>query len=82
MAAGCTSTGPVPIGNDAYMIANSSAGGAFVSGGSVKAGLLREGADFCAKSGKGFELISGKSQDAVVASSMPSAEINFRCVAK
>jgi hypothetical protein len=44
---GCASSGPVPIGKDTYMISKQSAGGAFVSSGSVKADVFREANQFC-----------------------------------
>jgi hypothetical protein len=46
---GCASSGPVQIGKDTYIITKTSAGGAFVSGASVKTELIQEGVAFCQK---------------------------------
>lgn len=80
LLAGCASSGPVQIGKDTYMIAKTSAGGAFVSGASVKADLIQEGVTHCAKGGKTLELISGEGKNAIPFARSSSAEIQFKCV--
>jgi hypothetical protein len=62
------------------MIAKTSAGGAFVSGASVKAELIQEGAAFCTKGGKTIDLISGDGKNAIPFARSSSAEIAFRCI--
>jgi hypothetical protein len=62
---GCASSGPVQIGKDTYIITKTSAGGAFVSGASVKTELIQEDIAFCQKSGKTLELISGEGKNAI-----------------
>lgn len=47
----CASSGPIPTGNGAYLLTKQSAGGIFKAGASVKADLLVEANEFCAKSG-------------------------------
>ncbi len=77
---GCASSGPVQTGKDTYMIAKTSGGGAFVSGGQVKADLIQEGVTHCAKLGKTLELISGEGKNARPFVSTSSAEISYKCV--
>ena len=76
---GCSSSGPIATGPDSYMLAKTSAGGAFVSGASVKADLLKEANAFCAKQGKIMSLTGADAKNAIPFARMPSAEINFKC---
>jgi hypothetical protein len=62
------------------MIAKTSAGGAFVSGASVKAELIQEGVAFCTKSGKTLDLIGGEGKNAIPFARSSSAEISFKCI--
>jgi hypothetical protein len=52
LIAGCASSGPVPIGSDAFMITKQSSGGGFGSPAAVKADLYAEAAAFCAGKGR------------------------------
>lgn len=79
MLAGCASSGPIATGKDTYLINKTSAGGAFVSGQSVKADLLTEANAFCSKQGKVMTLLNADSKNAIPFARMPSAEINFKC---
>lgn len=76
--AGCASSGPVPIGNDTFMISKSSAAGGFSSPAAIKGDLLKEGNAFCAGKGKTLQLIGDKGQEASFTRN-PSAEIQFKC---
>lgn len=78
--AACSSSGPIATGPDTYMLAKTSAGGAFVSGASVKADLLKETNEFCGKQGKRMSLETSDAKNAIPFARMPSAEINFKCV--
>lgn len=78
--AGCASSGPVQVGNNTYMITKRSAGGIFTTGVVVKGDIIKEANEFCGKSGKQIDLLSGYSKNAIPFSSMPSAEITFKCV--
>lgn len=78
--AGCASSGPVQTGKDTYMITKQSAGGIAVPGTVVKADILTEANEFCAKSGKTIDLISSSSKNAIPFARMSSAEISFKCV--
>lgn len=64
------------------MLAKTSAGGAFVSGASVKADLLKEANEFCGKQGKQMQLGTSEAKNAIPFARMPSAEISFSCVVK
>lgn len=77
---GCASSGPVQTGPDTYMIAKTSAGGLFVSGAEVKADLIKEGTEHCAKSGKRFELVSGEGKNAIPFARTSQAEISYKCI--
>jgi hypothetical protein len=77
LLAGCTTTtGVVDLGDGAYMLGTH--GGVGWSGSSVKADLIKEAQDRCAKEGKKFRLLSDQSVDASM-SVYASAEIKFRC---
>jgi uncharacterized protein YcfL len=75
----CSSSGPIATGKDTYMITKQSAGGLLVSGASVKAEILTEANQFCAKNGKTMELTNSEAKNAIPFARMPSAEIEFRC---
>lgn len=81
LLAGCASTGPVQIGKDTYMISKQNAAGMFGTSGGVKADIIREGAAYCAQTGKVFQLVSSSGKEAGYASN-PVAEINFMCLAE
>jgi hypothetical protein len=51
-----------------------------VSGAAVKAEILTEANEFCAKSGKTMELTNSEAKNAIPFARMPSAEIQFRCI--
>lgn len=78
--AGCSSSGPIQTGQNTYLLTKTSAGGVFKPGASVKADLLVEANEFCAKSGKQIELTSSDAKNAIPFARMSSAEIQFKCV--
>lgn len=78
--AGCASSGVVPTGPGTFLISKTSAGGAFVSGASVKADLIKEADAFCARDGKTVQVLTSDAKNAIPFARMPSAEVNFRCV--
>lgn len=78
--AGCSSSGPLQVGPDTYMINKRSAGGLMTPGITVKADIIKEANEFCGKSGKQTELISGDSKNAIPFARTSSAEIKFKCV--
>ncbi len=78
--AGCASSGPIPIGNDTYMISKQSAGGAFVAAASVKADIFREANEFCSSLGKNLQVVDTNQVEALIGSRMPSAEVQFMCL--
>ena len=77
--AGCSSTGPVQVSKDTYMISKMSAGGAFVQPGAVRVEIIREGSSFCASQNKVFQLISFNDTFAAPGR-MPASDINFMCL--
>lgn len=80
LLAGCTSSGPVPMGKDTFMITKQSPTG-FHSGGSVKADIFREANEYCVSQGLQFQPISNKSKDGIVGFAFANAEVTFRCLA-
>ena len=77
LTACATSTGPVPIGKDTYMIA---IGGKSVqSGGTLKAKAFQEGAEFCKSQGKELQVINTQQRDMSFGRD-PNAEIQFMCL--
>jgi hypothetical protein len=78
--AGCSSSGPLQIGPDTYMITKRSAGGLMTPGVVVKGDIIKEANEFCSKSGKQTDLVSGDSKNAIPFARMSSAEITFKCV--
>ena len=62
------------------MITKQSASGVMVPGAQVKAEILTEANEFCAKSGKSMQLLNSESKNAIPFARMSSAEISFKCV--
>ena len=78
---GCASSGPIPIGQDTFMITKQSAT-VFPSGSSMKAEVYKEAFAYCASIGKEFQPIIENSADGVYGRSSANAEVQFRCLAK
>lgn len=76
---GCASSGPIPIGQDTFMITKQSTTG-FHSGASVKAEIYREANEYCVKTGKQLQPVSDRQVDGVPGKAFANAEITFRCL--
>ena len=76
---GCASSGPVPVGQDTFMITKQSTTG-FHSGASVKAEIFREANEHCLKSGKQLQPVSDRQLDGVPGRSFANAELVYRCL--
>lgn len=61
------------------MITKQSAGGAFVSPGSIKVEIIQEAQAFCSAKGKVFQIVNTADQAAAFGR-MPSAEVHFMCL--
>jgi hypothetical protein len=79
LAACSASSGVVPMGGDAYMVARSQKGFRGDSG-RVKAEALREADAFCRKNGKVMKLIKADQEDMKPFRSDAQAEIQFLCL--
>jgi hypothetical protein len=82
ISSGCSSSGPIQIKPNAYLITKKSAGGAFVSGNAVRIEIIKEATNYCNSKELAFNLLSSKQQDVVPFVSAPWAEIEFSCVPK
>ncbi len=80
--AGCAAhSGVAPDGQGGYIIQKQAATG-FPGPGSLKADIMQEAGDFCAKQGREFLLTNvTETQPPYLLGNYPRAEINFRCVA-
>lgn len=80
-ACATTSTGPVPAGQDTYMISHKE--GAFPSGNEpLLAEALKEANSHCASMGKEMKLVSsGENSGPVIFGNYPKATIVYSCVA-
>ena len=78
---GCASSGPVPMGQDTFMITKQSSTG-FHSGASVKADIYREAGEHCMKIGKQLQPVSDRQVDGMPGRSFANAEIVFRCLSQ
>lgn len=73
---GCSSSGPVPMGKDTYLITKGGIG-SLISAVSLKADLYKEANAFCHREGKEFQPIRERIDESV-----KSAEVQFRCLSK
>ena len=78
---GCATAPAVPMGNDTYMISQTSAGGVFRSMSSLKTDVVERANAFAASKGKVAVPIAGKEAPAYPGH-MPSFEYQFRLVNK
>jgi len=78
---GCATAPAVPMGNDTYMISQTSAGGIFRSMSSLKTEVIERANSFAASKGKVAVPIAGKEAPAYPGH-MPSFEYQFRLVDK
>lgn len=77
---GCSSSGPVPIGQDTYMSSKNAAPQAAVS--SLQTDLYLEGNKFCQDKGMEFQPLSEQGVDGIMFVRNTSAQIKFRCLQK
>lgn len=77
--AGCASTtGVVPMGNNAYMVAREdNSPGASI--GAVKVAALQEAGAYCATKSQGFEVVSSNDVPRSFGQ-FPQSQLQFRCV--
>lgn len=78
---GCATAPAVPMGNDTYMISQTSAGGIFRSMSSLKTSVIERANAFAASKGKVAVPVAGKEAPAYPGH-MPSFEYQFRLVDK
>lgn len=81
LLAGCANSGPVPIGPDTYMMANTGAW-SWSSGAALQGDLYREANAFCAASGKQIMTKDSRHNDSAMGFNAPfaHAEIQFMCL--
>ena len=79
--AACATAKPIPMGNDSYIISQTSAGGIFRSMSSLKTDVIRRANAFAASKGKVAVPLAGKESPAYPGH-MPSFEYQFRLVDK
>jgi hypothetical protein len=79
---GCSSSGPINIGQNTYMLTKTSTGCGFASAASVKTDLYKEAGGFCQNTNKDLHVISSSGNDGIVMVRCASAEIQFSCLAK
>ena len=78
---GCATAEPIPMGNDTYMISQTSAGGVFKAMGSLKAEVITHANQFAASKGKIAIPITSKESPAYPGH-MPNFEYQFKLVNK
>ncbi|MEO5813235.1 MAG: SHOCT domain-containing protein [Rhodanobacter sp.] len=78
---GCATAPAIPMGNDTYMISQTSAGGMFKSMSSLKGEVMQRANAFAANKGKVAVPIAGREAPAYPGH-MPSFEYQFRLVDK
>lgn len=78
---GCSSSGPVPMGKDTYLITKEGIG-SLISAVSLKADLYKEANAFCHSEGKEFQPIRENAIESIQGRNGSSAEVQFRCLSK
>lgn len=78
---GCSSSGPVPMGKDTYLITKEGIG-SLISAASLKADLYKEANAFCHSEGKEFQPIRENAIESIQGKNGSSAEVQFRCLPK
>ena len=77
----CATAQPIPMGNDTYLLSQTSAGGVFKSMGSLKAEVMTRANEFAAGQGKVAIPIASKESPAYPGH-MPNFEYQFQLVSK
>lgn len=80
--AACATAQPVPLGNDTYMISQTSAGGIFKAMGSLKSDVIARANAFAESKGKVAVPVSAVESPAIPGQRMPNFEYQFRLVDK
>jgi hypothetical protein len=80
IAAGCASSGVVPIGDGVYLISKKSIGCGFASAESIKADLYKEANEFCAERKKEIHTVDVIANDGIPAVRCANAELHYTCV--
>lgn len=75
--AGCAASGITAMGEDTYFMADTG----MHSAGNLKAGMMKEAAEFCAKKGKHLQLVSSEGTNGGYGR-YAHAELTFRCLDK
>jgi len=78
--AGCATTAPIAMGNDTYMISQTSAGGLFKSMGSLKSEVITRANAFAASKGKVAVPVAATESPAIPGRQMPNFEYQFQLV--
>ncbi|HDR9078161.1 TPA: hypothetical protein QDA98_000711 [Burkholderia vietnamiensis] len=77
---GCAASSGVIAQGDGTFFASKQAATGFPGLGTLKADVIGEARDYCARSGKGIEIIkSEESKPPFIFGNYPRAEITFRC---
>ena len=82
IAAGCTSTGVVQMGQNLHTISKTSAACGFRDAGGVRADVFAEMNEFCSAKGLQSEVVSIEALDGVIGKRCASATVEFRCVSE
>jgi hypothetical protein len=80
MIVGCSSSGPVPMGQNLYTISKTSPACGFRDAGGVKADLFEEINSFCQSKELFPEVVTLEALDGVIGLRCASATVEFRCV--
>ncbi len=76
----CASTAPVKIGADTYYASKTNTAGMFGDVTAVAGDLMVQGNQFCAASGKEFELVTQTTTSNIPGVRFGGASITFKCV--
>lgn len=78
--AGCATTSPIPLGNEVYLLSQTSAGGVFKSMPALKSEVIQRANAFAASNGKVAVPVASEERPAIPGRQMPSFEYQFRLV--
>jgi len=80
MLSACASTAPAKIGADTYYSSKTNTAGIFGDVSAVAGALIVEGNQFCAATGKEFELVTQAVTQNIPGVRLGGASITFKCV--
>jgi len=78
---GCASTAPTKIGAETYYASKTNTAGIFGDVSAVAGNLMADGNQFCASTGKEFELVTESTTSNIPSVRFGGASITFKCVA-